>query len=400
MMQIWAPHFSCKRLHDSWKIETDVFAWPKPAPLPNDRSGSALRRVSVPTFRWTFRRDLFNYCDPDESGNISMEEFQDVFWVKWVPYLEELCVFFHAKFLGKCLFPIFCTPSKRKIDIPTLHCKHLSRWFSTKKKSSATPNQKEANLRNFFFCQPKIPSKQDLPRRFSWETNKQSNQPPPTPLARRGCLGPSLHLATWDLWYRGNQRSFFTKQKTRGEFLGGRWRNGVVVINIQICMCFYIHACSFVFGFVFTYVYTVWIYIYLFFWGGRQGEIHLNHPKWRYWNSATPKKNTYSNLNFLSFIFRVMVMMLHQILTFLRGFNPHSTFIGVHTLPENVAMSFFFLHDVRLPCTWNLTRTRTLLWWSASRTLYDRGRIPHPTTSQELDESQWYCLWKKSCTSW
>ena len=23
------------------------------------------------------RRDLFNYCDPDESGNISMEEFQD-----------------------------------------------------------------------------------------------------------------------------------------------------------------------------------------------------------------------------------------------------------------------------------------------------------------------------------
>ena len=26
MMQIWAPHFSCKRLHDSWKIEADVFA--------------------------------------------------------------------------------------------------------------------------------------------------------------------------------------------------------------------------------------------------------------------------------------------------------------------------------------------------------------------------------------
>ena len=102
----------------------------KPAPLPNDRSGS---NVSVPAFR----RDLFNYCDPDESGNISMEEFQAVFFGEVSAIFGGVvcvCVFFSCQILVKCLFPIFCTTSEGKINIPTLDFKHVSsRWcFSTK----------------------------------------------------------------------------------------------------------------------------------------------------------------------------------------------------------------------------------------------------------------------------
>ena len=220
MMQIWAPHFSCKRLHDSWKIEAGCFRITKTCPPSQWPFGVPRYAFSVPTFRWTFRRDLFNYCDPDESGNISMEEFQDVFWVKWVPYLEELCVFFHAKFLGKCLFPIFCTPSKRKIDIPTLDCKHLQDDFPPKK-SSATPNQKETNPRNFFFCQPKIPSKQDLPRRFSWETIKQSNQPPPTPIGPSRMLGTIFAPCHLRSLVPRQPEIFFLQNKKHGGILGG-----------------------------------------------------------------------------------------------------------------------------------------------------------------------------------
>lgn len=366
----YGPHtFLAKGSMILEKSKQAVFAWPKPAPLLNDRSGSALR-VSVPTFRWTFRRDLFNYCDPDESGNISMEEFQDVFWVKWVPYLEELCVFFSCQVFGEVSFPhiLHTLQKKDRYSNSGLQTSFFKMIFY-QKKLPPQRQKKETNPRNFLFCQPSMPSKQDLPRRFSWETNKQSNQPPPTPIGPSRMLGTIFAPCHLRSLVRRQPEIFFGRKKHGGNFLGGRCRQGSIYGYVCVYSCLFICICIY--------------QIICLFLGETRRDKSSEMEKLELGNS---KKKTYWNRIFwVSFSTYTMVMVLHRIPTFVGGFNPDSTFFRVHTGTENIAM---------LLCSqWlSLTMYRTLdqnhnLSLMVTKSYNVRsGEGPHPTRSQGLDE--------------
>lgn len=115
-----------------------------------ERLGVICSTIAIPTnratFPWKSSRTFFGWSEC---------------------HIWRSCVFFvHAKFLGKCLFPIFCTPSKRKIDIPTLDCKHLLQDDFLPKKKSPQRQKKRKKPEKLLFLPIKHSFKARPPTSF------------------------------------------------------------------------------------------------------------------------------------------------------------------------------------------------------------------------------------------